>query len=142
MSLKIKAPDEPVWYKEGLPFQCTGCGKCCTGFPGFVWVSDEEIEAMSQHLKLSVEEFTKQYLWLYEGRLSLKESDKDYDCIFLKDKKICTIYPVRPKQCRTYPFWPKNLENPEAWKAVSTECEGVRSHFPIVDLAAIQAKLS
>ena len=30
------APGEP-WYRDGLRFQCTQCGNCCTGDPGVVW---------------------------------------------------------------------------------------------------------
>ena len=33
------------WYKDGLRFQCTGCGDCCTGGPGYVWVNQAEIDA-------------------------------------------------------------------------------------------------
>ena len=34
-------PRQPsdAWYaEEGLAFECTGCGDCCTGAPGYVWV--------------------------------------------------------------------------------------------------------
>ncbi|MFM7740581.1 MAG: YkgJ family cysteine cluster protein, partial [Planctomycetota bacterium] len=26
------------WYKDGLRFQCSQCGDCCTGGAGYVWV--------------------------------------------------------------------------------------------------------
>ena len=26
------------WYRDGLRFECTRCGHCCTGAPGYVWV--------------------------------------------------------------------------------------------------------
>ena len=51
------------WFKDGLRFQCTGCGDCCTGAPGFVWVNGQEIAALAARLGQSVEEF--------EGRVSL-----------------------------------------------------------------------
>ena len=35
---------ESPWYRDGLAFACTRCGACCTGAPGYVWVSPEEIE--------------------------------------------------------------------------------------------------
>ena len=38
--------NEP-WYAEGLKFQCTGCGDCCTGAPGYVWVNQAEIDALA-----------------------------------------------------------------------------------------------
>ena len=41
--------NEP-WYSDGLKFDCTGCGDCCTGDPGYVWVSRAEIEALAAAL--------------------------------------------------------------------------------------------
>ncbi|MBS0622660.1 MAG: YkgJ family cysteine cluster protein [Verrucomicrobia bacterium] len=119
------------WYKEGLRFACTGCGKCCTGAPGVVWVSEEEISQIAQHLQVEVEKFRKRYVRVVEGRLSLKEYPVTWDCIFLKEGKKCSIYEVRPKQCRTYPWWASNLESPEAWKRAAAECEGIRSDGPL-----------
>ena len=29
-----------TWYHLGLRFQCTGCGDCCTGAPGYVWINN------------------------------------------------------------------------------------------------------
>ena len=40
-------PDSP-WYRDGLAFSCTRCGACCTGGPGYVWVSPEEIEELAR----------------------------------------------------------------------------------------------
>ena len=30
---------------RGLRFECTQCGDCCTGAPGYVWVNKAEISA-------------------------------------------------------------------------------------------------
>jgi uncharacterized protein len=38
------------WFKDGLHFTCTQCGKCCGGKPGYVWVNDEEIAAIAAFL--------------------------------------------------------------------------------------------
>ncbi|WP_296458322.1 hypothetical protein [Rubinisphaera sp.] len=43
------------WYKDGLKFECTQCGNCCTGGPGAVWVSEEEIQAIAEYLEKPVE---------------------------------------------------------------------------------------
>ena len=40
------------WYHEGLRFECTQCGKCCSGAPGFVWVDDGEVAAMAQVMEM------------------------------------------------------------------------------------------
>ena len=42
------------WFKDGLRFTCTRCGKCCTGPPGFVWVNDEEVAAIAEYIGESV----------------------------------------------------------------------------------------
>lgn len=119
-----------TWYDEGLPFKCTGCGKCCEGSPGYVWINNEEIELMAKHLKISVDSFKKKYTRLVGKRISLIELEKkNFACVFLKDNQ-CSIYEARPKQCRTYPFWPKVLESKKNWDEEASYCEGIRDHYP------------
>lgn len=113
-----------TWYRDGLPFHCTGCGACCTGSPGYVWVTREEIEEIAQFLGVSPEEFIKNQTRSIDGHLSLLEKDHPYDCYFLKDKK-CQIYPVRPKQCKSFPWWPENIASQENWNETAKRCEGV-----------------
>lgn len=140
MSLKVIKSEETPWYKDGLRFKCTECGQCCTGSPGYVWVSEQEIIAMAQHLSLSVAEFSRLYLRRVDGRFSLREHPKTYDCLFLKDKK-CQIYQVRPVQCRTFPWWPQNLKTEEEWREAAKGCEGIRFDAPVVPLQIIQEQL-
>ena len=45
---------EKPWYHKGLRFRCTGCGDCCTGEPGFVWVNSEEIQTLAEAIGLAV----------------------------------------------------------------------------------------
>lgn len=129
------------WYKNGLPFKCTGCGKCCTGAPGYIWVSNDEIEEIANFLNISLKDFYNRYLRQVGNKFSLLEDFKSYDCIFLKDKK-CDIYSVRPKQCRTYPWWPTNLKTESDWKAAAEYCEGINPEAPIVPLSTIHEQLS
>jgi len=128
------------WYREGLPFKCTGCGQCCTGSPGYVWVTEEEIVEMAKALDISVEEFAKKYCRLVDGKISLKEDPQNFDCVFLKDKK-CMLYNARPKQCRTFPFWRENLSSKEAWEETAKHCEGIQKDAPIVPLDTILKNL-
>lgn len=128
------------WYKEGLKFSCTGCGKCCTGFPGFVWVSDQEMKELAAYFKLSVEDFQEKYTRQLKGRVSLKEDPHTYACIFLQGKQ-CTIYPLRPKQCRTFPFWPQHLQSAEAWQKAAASCEGIDREGAWVNYETIQEQL-
>lgn len=135
MSQPLNIVEEEPWYVNGLRFKCTECGGCCTGSPGYVWVSELEISEMAAHLNISVESFMEKYVRLVDGKLSLLEDQKDpytYDCVFLKDKK-CQIYSVRPKQCRTFPWWPKNLKSEKDWEKAASFCEGInRVDAPIV----------
>ena len=131
--------DREPWYKEGLHFQCTGCGKCCTGCPGYVWVTLDEICTIAAYLNISVDEFSRRYLRQRDGRYALVEmKSRNYDCIFLKDFK-CLIYQVRPKQCRTFPWWKENLTSEESWKEAAQRCEGICDSAPLVSFEEIQS---
>jgi Fe-S-cluster containining protein len=113
------------WYKDGLRFQCTGCGDCCTGAPGYVWVNGDEIAALAAELRMEVPEFEKRFVRNVGIRKSLKERKKTYDCVFLDaETHKCTVYAARPRQCRTWPFWDSNLRTPEAWAQTCDVCPG------------------
>lgn len=129
------------WYKEGLRFTCTECGKCCTGSPGYVWVSDIEIEKIAQLLQISFEEFVKKYTRKVAGRTSLLEDYRSYDCIFLKDNR-CQIYASRPKQCRSFPWWIENLKTRKDWEKEALRCEGINHpDAPVISLEEIEKQL-
>lgn len=128
------------WYKDGLRFKCTQCGKCCTGQPGFVWVEQDEITAMASICNLSEKTFKIRYIRKRENRLALvekKNAQGESDCIFLKDKK-CQIYQARPKQCRTFPWWKENLHTEESWKIAALSCEGINNDAPLVPYSEIE----
>ncbi len=128
------------WFKDGLRFKCTGCGQCCTGPEGYVWVSPEEAKAIAEHLGLPLEEWIKKYTRRVGNRLSLNENKNksDFDCVFLEGKR-CTIYQVRPQQCRTYPWWKENVESIEDWNEEGKRCEGINhKDAPLISLEEIQ----
>jgi len=118
--------------KEGFPFTfnslaCASCGgACCIGESGYIWISYPEIEAVAAYLKMGVEEFAKSYLIRAKSRYSLREVKTEalgYACIFFdQEKRLCSIYDVRPKQCRTFPFWEQFKGDTEA---LVKECPGV-----------------
>lgn len=128
------------WYKDGVQFGCTQCGKCCTGRPGYTWVTLDEIETIAKQLNLPINDFVQRYLRKVEGNWSLLETTENFDCIFLKDKK-CSIYAVRPSQCKTFPFWQKNLASKEAWEQASQFCEGINQEAPNIPLDEIERAL-
>jgi Fe-S-cluster containining protein len=117
-----KVADQP-WYQDGLRFTCTMCGKCCTGEPGVVWVTDEELAAIARFLDEPVEEVRDRLTRKARGRRTLREKPNN-DCVFYDRQKGCTIYPVRPAQCRTWPFWESNVETPEDWERTKQVCPG------------------
>ena len=118
------------WYKDGLKFACTQCGNCCSGDPGYVWVTRDEIKKISEFLGRDDGWLDKKHLRRVGLRYSLTEK-KDGDCIFLSrdgQKVGCSIYPVRPMQCRTWPFWTENLRSKATWTELSeTLCPGMNA---------------
>jgi len=112
------------WYHEGLKFNCTQCGDCCSGAPGYVWLNKDEIEALAKRLQLDEETFEKNYVMQVGIRKSLREFSNG-DCILLDgEKRVCTAYEDRPRQCRTWPFWDSNLRSPETWAETCESCPG------------------
>lgn len=111
------------WYQDGLRFQCTRCGNCCTGAPGYVWVNDAEIEAIAAFRGETVEEVKTLHSRLAGRRRTLREKANG-DCVFYEKAAGCTIYPVRPRQCRTWPFWESNLVTPDEWRRTCEICPG------------------
>jgi Fe-S-cluster containining protein len=112
-----------LWYQDGLRFKCTRCGNCCTGAPGYVWVTDEEIAAIAEFRGESVAEVTRKYVRDGFRGPSLQELANN-DCIFWDRKQGCTIYPVRPRQCRTWPFWESHVKTPADWDRLREACPG------------------
>ncbi len=120
--LSQESPSE-VWYRDGLRFICQRCGSCCGKEPGFVWVTERELEKMAQFLKLSREAFVQAYVRQVGNRWSLREKP-NWDCVLHDRERGCLVYPVRPRQCRSLPFWPTSLHSPSAWLHLASRCPG------------------
>ncbi len=117
------SPPDP-WYKDGLQFTCTQCGDCCTGAPGVVWASEEELLEIAEYLGKPIGEIRLFHTRIVRGRVSLTEFDNG-DCTFFDPKgRKCTVYRARPVQCRTWPFWNSHLESPAAWKRSAIRVQG------------------
>jgi uncharacterized protein len=138
--------DPSVWYAGGLQFACSQCGNCCTGAPGYVWVTMADMQRIAAYLKKPFDDFTRSYVRQVGQRYALTEKP-NFDCSFFtrdeQGKGGCTIYPVRPTQCRTWPFWNENLKSRQAWQRAGERaggCPGMcDSHAPLHDLAHIEA---
>ncbi len=61
------------WWRDGLRFECTCCGNCCSGEPGAVWFAKEEGQQMATRLGLSEADFLRDYARKIGGKCSLKE---------------------------------------------------------------------
>ncbi|UCD28663.1 MAG: YkgJ family cysteine cluster protein [Planctomycetota bacterium] len=118
------------WYKGGLHFACMECGNCCTGEPGYVWVTRQEIRRIAAFLGHNQGWLSKDQLRRIGFKYSLTERPNG-DCIFMQKnangKRVCSIYSVRPLQCRTWPFWTSNLKSTNSWAEASLKCPGMNN---------------
>ncbi len=118
-----KTESSVPWYATGLRFECTRCGRCCTGAPGYVWVTKKEIHKIARFLKMPVSQLERRFCRRIFWRTSLVERPGG-DCAFFTPAG-CSIYPVRPAQCKSFPFWKDSLRTPGAWEAIKGRCPGV-----------------
>lgn len=112
----------PTFFADGIQFECVHCGMCCTGQPGIVQISTDEIESLATLLALSSDQCIERFLTPHNSGYRIQEKSNG-DCIFFNDG--CSIHPARPSQCRTYPFWVKNMRSTEAWQRTCAECPGI-----------------
>jgi uncharacterized protein len=113
------------WFEAGLRFKCTGCGECCTGTSGAVYLSASDVERLAEALKLPVDAFMSRYTQPSDGQIALIDNPSaPADCIFLSGK-ACSVYDARPTQCRAYPFWLINVLEPKDWAEAADFCEGI-----------------
>lgn len=132
------------WYGGGLRFECTQCGNCCSGPPGYVWVTREDIARIAESLGRSDGVLDRKYVRRVGLRYSLTEKP-DGDCVFLKrkdGKSYCGVYDARPLQCRTWPFWSQNLRSANSWRQASETCPGMNNgkHYGFVAIEELRLK--
>lgn len=114
-------------YDKGLKFTCEQCSYCCRNEPGFVFLSENDMQALLEETKLSRQEFIDTYCKIadlgVEKRISIKEKPNN-DCVFWEEKG-CSVYKSRPLQCRSYPFWPMIVETKTTWEDEKKYCPGI-----------------
>lgn len=112
------------WYAEGLAFACQGCGDCCRGPGGYVWVTEEEAGKLAGALGMAVPDFAARFLRTTLSGLALVDDGKG-DCPLLGENGRCRVYENRPLQCRTWPWWEENLVSRRRWDAAAVRCPGM-----------------
>lgn len=142
------------WYSDGLRFECTQCGNCCTGAPGYVNFTDDEAHAMAAALGITEPDLRARYTRQTPLGQSLTETETSFghDCVFLSrdpatGKALCAVYKARPSQCRTWPFWPSNLGSKADWEDAAEHCAGMMNglgeegkFFPIDQIRILAGK--
>ena len=104
-----------VWY------QCQRCTNCCR-WPGFVQLSNSDITAIAQFLKMTEWDFIQRYTRLRPNRQGLALTDTASGaCVFFEGKD-CAIQTVKPHQCMGFP----NTWNFPGWRDV---CEATPRHL-------------
>ncbi len=107
-----------------MTFSCLGCGRCCRGDAGAVFLTPREERRIAAFLAMDLQGFRRSCLtgrWRFP---SLKERHGGA-CVFLESRGRCRIYRVRPLACRSWPFWPELLDSPQAWGAAARDCPGM-----------------
>ena len=105
-----------------IRFACQGCGRCCTGEPGTVYVTPGEAASIADFLRLGLAKLKETHLYPFRDGYSIREDDQG-NCLLYNNG--CLIYSVRPAQCRCFPFWRKNLATRKFWSEVERECPGI-----------------
>jgi len=81
---------ESAFYSSGLRFQCTRCSRCCRYTPGYVFLSQKDLEALVAALGISRRAFLDAYCRKVAfgpvKRISLKEKP-NLDCIFWENQE-------------------------------------------------------
>ena len=129
------------YINEPLHFECTQCGRCCSGGGDYhVFLTESEAERIRAALRLSRSWFKRRYLRrLDSGELTIALRS-DGRCGLLDEHGRCGAYAQRPTQCRTYPFWPEVLRSRATWRAEAARCEGI-GHGAAVPLEKLRAAL-
>jgi len=128
-----------IWYEAGLRFECTRCGRCCTGGSGYVWVTEQDVSRLAAEVGLDLDGFGRRYLRRVGERYALLETPRDGACVFLEGDH-CGVYAARPSQCRHFPFWESHLASEATWSAAARECEGIRDDAPLVGRDEIDSR--
>ena len=127
--------EDTRWYAAGLGFRCARSGGCCSGKGSVVRLSAREIEALANHLRMTVPAFRAEHTRESVGETVLRDVKGSGDCEWLERHRDgttgCRVNDAKPDQCRTYPFWPRVLRDAESWEHQGRSCRGI-GHGPAI----------
>lgn len=110
------------FYEDGIKFECTRCGNCCT-CEGYVFIFRKDLDELEK--VYDRETLEKNYLSTYGEYVVLRDK-ADKSCIFWDNEiKGCKVYMNRPTQCRTYPFWNTVLKTEKRFTEELSFCPGI-----------------
>jgi len=112
ISLPLPARDERAGSQAGVRlfwerFHCQQCGRCCYTPGAGLYLEKDEFERIAGR----VGKKKLRSLCRYDRTLKawlLKQPCPFYD----KDRKLCSIYEIRPSTCAKYPLHPPSKEMP------------------------------
>jgi len=111
----------------GLHFECARCSFCCGHSPGFVYLSQRDLDTLRAFFNMTVKQFVEKYCrwadYYYGTQVLALQEKKNYDCILWENG--CSAYQARPVQCSTYPFWSWMIKDKEIWDECARECPGM-----------------
>jgi Fe-S-cluster containining protein len=104
-------------------FSCIRCGNCCHGVGG-IYLTQEEIQRLSNHFSISYGEFIKEYCEYVQGKIRLRTKDSGV-CIFYEDGVGCIIHEIKPYICSLWPFFPANIKDEQSFFVAKLSCPGI-----------------
>ncbi len=100
-------------------FACTQCGQCCR-VPGYVRITDADVERIAAFMGLDIATFTDQHTRLVPDRTGLALLEQpDGACVHLSADGRCLLQPVKPEQCKGFPYtwrYPDMASICEGWQ--------------------------
>jgi len=106
------------------------CGDCCKGYGG-TFVTQEDVEAISEYLNISPTSFLADYCQ-WSGKHPVIKTGLSGYCIFWD--KVCTIHQIKPRMCKLWPFIEGVLVDPSNWDAMHSMCPGIQKEVNHEDL--------
>lgn len=78
--------------------ECDKCGACCCSFPIYASKNDAEVEPKIKDHSVELDKWLGDEDWRYK----LHPLPFLNACTFLREDKLCSIYPTRPSVCRRF----------------------------------------